>query len=126
MGQTITGDAEQSFSWDARVLASLMLPYDISIQATGNLRSRGAITQGYRRSNQSLDLGLRKSFFNKTIVLSINWRDPRVNITISWNFGNMNKDKKPEEQEGQQQQPDDNNQQNQNQNNNFGGDGFDG
>ena len=115
MGQTVTGDAEESFSWDARILASLMLPYDISIQATGNLRSRGAITQGYRRANQSLDLGLRKSFFNKKLALSINWRDvfnsrqwenftssdtftrhqknwrdPRVNFTISWNFGNMN------------------------------------
>jgi hypothetical protein len=96
-----------------------MLPYDISIQATGNLRSRGAITQGYRRSNQSLDLGLRKSFFNKRLSLSINWRDvfnsrkwenytssdtftrhqknwrdPRINVTVSWNFGNMNNEKR--------------------------------
>lgn len=150
MGQTVTGEGDESFSWDARMLASLILPYDISIQATGNYRSRGVITQGYRKPNGSLDLGLRKSFFNKKLALSINWRDvfnsrhwenftssdtftrhqknwrdPRVNITISWNFGNMNKDKKPEEQDGQQQ-PDDNNQQNQNQNGNFGGDGFDG
>ncbi len=120
MGQTVTGAAEESFSWDARLLASLMLPYDISIQATGNLRSRGAITQGYRRSNQSLDLGLRKSFFNKRLALSINWRDvfnsrkwenytssdtftrhqknwrdPRINVTVSWNFGNMNNEKRP-------------------------------
>ena len=119
MGQTVTGAAEESFSWDARLLASLMLPYDISIQATGNLRSRGAITQGYRRSNQSLDLGLRKSFFNKRLSLSINWRDvfnsrkwenytssdtftrhqknwrdPRINVTVSWNFGNMNNEKR--------------------------------
>ena len=119
MGQTVTGDAEESFSWDARILASLMLPYDISFQATGNLRSRGAITQGYRRSNQSLDIGVRKSFFNKKLALSINWRDvfktrhwenytssdtftrhqknwrdPRINITVSWNFGNMGDDKR--------------------------------
>ena len=75
MGQTVTGESEQSFSWDARLLASLMLPYDISLQATGNYRSRGAITQGYRRPNGSLDLGLRKSFLNKKFALSINWRD---------------------------------------------------
>ena len=118
MGQTVTGESEQSFSWDARLLASLMLPYDISLQATGNYRSRGAITQGYRRPNGSLDLGLRKSFLNKKFALSINWRDvfnsrqwenftssdtftrhqknwrdPRVNITLSWNFGNMNKER---------------------------------
>ena len=121
MDQTVTGDAEESFSWDARMLASLILPYDISFQATGNYRSRGAITQGYRRPNGSLDLGLRKSFFNKKIILSVNWRDvfntrhwenftssetftrhqknwrdPRVNFTVSWNFGNMNNDKRPD------------------------------
>ena len=121
MGQTVTGDAQESFSWDARILGSLMLPYDIAFQATGNLRSRGAITQGYRRSNRSLDIGLRKSFLNKKFILSINWRDvfnsrhwenftssdtftrhqknwrdPRVNFTLSWNFGNMNNDKRPD------------------------------
>ena len=121
MNQTVTGDAEESFSWDARMLASFILPYDISLQGTGNYRSRGAITQGYRKSNGSLDLGLRKSFFNKKIILSVNWRDvfnsrhwenftssdtftrhqknwrdPRVNFTLSWNFGNMNNDRHPE------------------------------
>jgi hypothetical protein len=94
------------------MLASFILPYDISLQATGNYRSRGVITQGYRKSNGSLDLGLRKTFFNKAIALAINWRDvfntrhwktytssdtftryqenwrdPRVNFTLTWNFG---------------------------------------
>ncbi len=121
MNQTVTGDAEESFSWDARMLGSFILPYDISLQATGNYRSRGAITQGYRKPNGSLDLGLRKSFFNKKIILSVNWRDvfktrhwenftssetftrhqknwrdPRINFTLSWNFGNMNNDKRPD------------------------------
>ena len=125
MGQTVTGNAEESFSWDVRILGSIMLPYDITLQATGNLRSRGAITQGYRKANQSLDLGLRKSFFNKKINLSINWRDvfssrrwenftssetftrhqrnwrdSRIFATISWNFGNMNNDKRPGGGEG--------------------------
>ena len=113
-GQTVTGEGQEAFSWDARMLASFMLPYDISIQATGNYRSRGAITQGHRRSNASLDLGLRKTFFNKKIALAINWRDvfqtrhwenytssdtfwrhqknwrrPAVNFQLTWNFGNM-------------------------------------
>ena len=156
MGQTVTGDAEESFSWDARMLASFMLPYDITLQATGNLRSRGAITQGYRKANQSLDLGLRKSLFNKKITLSVNWRDvfksrhwenftssdtftrhqknwrdPRINITVSWNFGNMGDDKRrdggggfegggfdemPMENFNNNQQPAGNQQQNQPQN----------
>jgi len=117
--QTVTGDADENFSWDARLLASVILPYDISVQATGNYRSRRVITQGYRKPNASLDLGLRKSFFNKKFTLSVNWRDvfktrrwktytatdsftryqenwrdPRVNFTLTWNFGNMNSKKK--------------------------------
>ena len=127
-GQTVTGEGQETFSWDARLLASLMLPYDISFQATGNLRSRGVITQGYRRSNASLDLGFRKTFFNKKLAVAINWRDvfqsrqwenftssdtfwrhqknwrrPGINIQITWNFGNMGTTKKGEEsQEGGQ------------------------
>ena len=109
------------------MLASFILPYDISLQATGNYRSRSVITQGYRRSNGSLDLGLRKTFFNKKLALAINWRDvfdtrhwetytsgdtftrhqknwrdPRVNFTLTWNFGNMSNQKRgrPDGQEG--------------------------
>lgn len=113
-GQTVTGDADENFSWDARILASIILPYDISLQATGNYRSRRVITQGYRKPNASLDLGLRKTFLNKALAMSVNWRDvfgtrkwenctgddtferwqknwhdPKVNFTLTWNFGNM-------------------------------------
>ena len=117
--QTITGESDENFSWDARMLASFILPYDISLQATGNYRSRGVITQGYRKANGSLDLGLRKTILNKAFALAINWRDvfntrhwktytssdtftryqenwrdPRVNFTLTWNFGNMTSKKK--------------------------------
>ena len=118
-GQDVTGQSDENFSWDARLLASLILPYDISLQATGNYRSRSVITQGYRKPNASLDLGLRKTFLNKAIALSMNWRDvfgtrkwdnytetesftrhqknwrdPRFNVTLTWNFGNMNQKKR--------------------------------
>lgn len=121
--QTVTGRSDENFSWDARMLASFILPYDISLQATGNYRSRTVITQGYRKPSASLDLGLRKSFLNKQFALSVNWRDvfnsrrwktytntdsferyqenwrdPRVNITLTWNFGNMSSKKKPREE----------------------------
>ena len=123
-GQTVTGEGDESFSWDARMLASVILPYDISIQATGNYRSRGVITQGYRKANASLDLGLRKSFFNKMFALAVNWRDvfgtrkwdnytesdtfwrhqknwrdPRFNVQLTWNFGNMNNERKRSQRE---------------------------
>jgi len=120
-GQTVTGDSDNSFTWSARVLASLILPYDISLQSTFNLRSREVVSQGYRKSNYNIELGLRKSFFDKKLSLSINcrdvlnsrrwktitssdtfsryqenWRHGReVNFTLTWNFGNM-KSKKPQ------------------------------
>jgi hypothetical protein len=134
--QVVRGEGNENFAWDARILASVILPYSISIQATGNYRSRSVITQGYRKPNGSLDLGLRKTFLNKTFALALNWRDvfntrkwenntesdtflrhqknwrdPRVNLQLTWNFGNMNQKKKPQRDE---QQGDDDN-------NNFGG-----
>ncbi|MBQ9231641.1 MAG: TonB-dependent receptor [Prevotella sp.] len=138
-GQTVTGEGDKSFSWDARMLASLILPYDISVQLTGNYRSRGVITQGYRKPNASVDLGIRKNFFNKKIAVAFNWRDvfnsrhwenytesdtfwrhqknwrdPMANIQVTWNFGNMNNQRKHGEREELLQdndQPQQNNQQ---------------
>ena len=124
-GQTITGKPDENFSWDARMMASLILPYDISIQITGNYNSKRVITQGYRKPSFGLDFGLRKNFFNKALTLAVNWRgafntrkwetytandtferyqkmwrSQNVNVNISWNFGNMNqKKKKGHEQE---------------------------
>ena len=119
-GQKVTGDPDENFAWDARLLASVILPYNISVQATGNYRSRQVITQGYRRANGSLDLGVRKTFLNKKFALALNWRDvfdsrqwenftegptfwrhqrghrdPRINLQLTWNFGNMNQKKRP-------------------------------
>jgi outer membrane receptor protein involved in Fe transport len=131
--QRITGQSDENFAWDARVLASVILPYAISIQATGNYRSRSVITQGYRKPNGSLDLGLRKTFLNKTFALALNWRDvfntrkwesftesdsfsryqknwrdPRVNLQLTWNFGNMTQKKKPQRDDQQGGMDDDN------------------
>ncbi len=124
--QTVTGLSDENFSWDARMLAALILPYDISLQTTANYRARSVITQGHREPNFSLDIGLRKTFFNKALSLAVNcrdvlgtrkfenftftdtferhqknWRDPRVNFTLSWNFGNMGAPKKKPQQGGQ-------------------------
>lgn len=125
-GQTVTGDGDENFAWDARVLASVILPYNISLQATGNYRSRSVITQGYRKANGSLDLGMRKTFFNKQLAVALNWRDvfntrhfenytegptfwrhqknwrdPRINLQLTWNFGNMTQKKRPDREDGQ-------------------------
>ncbi len=120
----VTGRSDENFSWDARMLAALILPYDISLQTTANYRSRSVISQGYRDPNFSLDIGVRKTFLNKALALSVNcrnvlgtrrfenhthsdsftryqknWRDPKVNFTLSWNFGNMGMQKRPQHQQ---------------------------
>ena len=114
-GQTVTGEEDHNFTWNARCQASLILPYDISVQVTGNYRARQVITQGYRKASYGMDMGLRKNFFDKKLTVSLNCRDlldsrhwenytsgptftrhqknwrggRRFNLTLSWNFGNM-------------------------------------
>ena len=124
--QLVTGEGHENFAWTGRLLASIILPYDISIQATGNYNSRQVITQGHRKANGSLDLGLRKTFLNKMFALAVNWRDvfdsrswenytegptfwrhqknhrdPRLNVQLTWNFGNMMPKKKQRDEDGQ-------------------------
>ena len=125
-GQTVTGNSDHNFTWNARMTASLMLPYDISIQSTGRYTARQVITQGYRKANYSIDFGARKNFFNKLFTLSVNCRDlldsrrfetftsgtnftrhqinrhggRRVSMTLTWNFGNMKQKKRPNKSQG--------------------------
>jgi len=125
-GQTVVGEGNHNFTWNARMTASLMLPYDISVQGTGRYNSRSVITQGYRKANYSVDLGVRKNFMNKTFTVALNCRDllnsrkwenytssetftrhqlnkrggRNVNLTVTWNFGNMKAKKKPRKDEG--------------------------
>ena len=120
-GQTVTGNSDHNFTWNTRMTASLMLPYDISIQTTGRYTARQVITQGYRKANYSIDFGARKNFFNKLFTLSINCRDlldsrrfetftsgpnftrhqinrrggRRMSMTLTWNFGKMKQKKRP-------------------------------
>lgn len=55
--------------------ASLILPYDISVQATGRYEARQVITQGYRKPSYNVDFSARKNFFNKLITVAVNCRD---------------------------------------------------
>ena len=114
-GQTVTGEGNSNFTWNARMQASLMLPWDISLQLTGRYRSRQAVAQGYRKGNFRMNLGLRKTFLDRKLTLAVNcrdllntskfdtytssetftrhqknWRSGRtVNLTLTYNFGNM-------------------------------------
>lgn len=124
-GQTVSGEGNSNFTWNARMQGSLLLPYDISVQLTGRYRSREVVTQGYRKANYSMDFGMKKNFLNKTFTLALNvrdifnsrkfdvytssetftrhqknWRNGRTaNITLTWNFGNMKTDKPKKEED---------------------------
>lgn len=107
---------DDDFSWNARVMASVMLPWSISFQATGNYDAARVITQGRRDPSGRLDFGLKKTFFDKKLTFSFNarnvletrkWHDVtsgvgfsqeseswrggrRFNFQLSYSFGNMN------------------------------------
>lgn len=111
----VTGESNENFSWNAKVIANIALPAAISLQLTGNYNSRQLIAQGHQQSNHSLDAGLRRAFLNRKLSLSINgrdllnsrkwktetsgqnftqyasnWRTGRtVGFTLTYNFGNM-------------------------------------
>lgn len=132
-GQTVTGEERDNFTWNARVMASLRLPYDISIQGSFRYNSKQTLAQGYRPATYGLDLGAKKNFLNRKFTLSVNCRDVfdsrkwetytesdtfsrhqmnkrrsrTVRFTLTWNFGNQNNKKKPEGQ--QQEEEEDNN-----------------
>lgn len=114
-GQQVHGDGNHNFTWNARITASLILPYDISIQGSCRYRARQVTAQGHSNANCSMDMGMRKNFFNKLFTLSVNCRDVfnsrsrtsvteteqftryqrnkwgsrTVSVNLVWNFGNM-------------------------------------
>lgn len=120
-GKTIkvSGASQSRFTWNARIKASVQLPLDFNVQVTGEYRSRQTLTQGVRSPAYGIDLGVKKSFFNRRLTLSMNCRDVldsrkfianthtdsfqqyskrwrharKFNFTITWTFGN-NKPKK--------------------------------
>lgn len=113
--QPVTGKSNEDFSWNARMIANIALRASYSLQLTGNYNSRQLIAQGHRNANYSLDAGLRKSFLDKKISVSVNardllnsrkwktetsgtgfsqysenWRMGRtVRLTLTYSFGNM-------------------------------------
>lgn len=115
----VTGETDESFAWNVRMIANFNLPWGISLQGTGNYNSKRLMAQGYRKPNYSVDLGLRKSFFEDKLTLSVNvrdlldsrkfrtitsgdgfWQDSenwrggrRLGFTLTYNFGNMKKKK---------------------------------
>jgi len=119
----VSVEGSDDFSWNATMMAQVMLPWQLSFQATGRYHAGHVITQGKRDPAGSLDAGLRRAFFDKKLTVSVNGRDllntrrfhsytwangftqereawrggRRIMIQVSYSFGNMGggKGKKP-------------------------------
>lgn len=117
----LSGKERNSFAWDARMMASVKLPWGLSFQATGRYASRMLTAQGSRQGGWSVDAGLRKNLGNWSFSLNCRnifdsrrfketidgtnytqyterWRGGRsFRLTIRYSFGNM-KAKQPRQQ----------------------------
>ena len=126
-GQTVTmsGKKQNSFAWDARVMANVKLPWEMSFQATGRYSSEHKTATGSHQGGWSVDAGLRKTLGNWSFSLncrdifnsrkwknSVNgigyverserWRAGRtLRLTIKYSFGNM-KAKKSRQQSSEE------------------------
>lgn len=106
---------QSDFSWSANVLANFMLTKTFSGQITAEYESSQLIAQGKENAKYTVDLGVRKTFLDRKLSLSMNVRDllnsdknksttsgsgfyqnsssyfhgRMFGVTLSYNFGNM-------------------------------------
>lgn len=66
---TVHGDKQNRFVWDARCMASVRLPWDMTFQATGRYSSRRITAQGTLESDWDVEVGLRKNIGSWNISL---------------------------------------------------------
>ncbi len=116
---------QQSFSWDIRLMGNFLFAKGWTAQLTAAYGSPRIVAQGRSRARYSVDLGVRKSFLDRKLNLSISIRDvlnsrrwasttwgdnfwqysehaphgTSFNVTLTYNFGN-NKNRKPQRPQG--------------------------
>jgi outer membrane receptor protein involved in Fe transport len=118
----------KGFSWNFRLNGQLMLPQNIMAQISGFYSSPRVVAQGETKAAYSLDMGLRKSLWDRKLQIALNAqnllnsfkfessttgpgfsqhssnqffsRSLRLNVT--WNFGNL-KPKKQQRGEGKEE-----------------------
>ena len=111
----VCGEAGSDFAWNARMVGSVALPQNFSLQLTGRYDAPRLVAQGQRMANYSVDAGLRKSFCNRKLNVNLSVRDlfntqswhtitsgdgfyqdyegkwgRHFNLTVAYQFGNMN------------------------------------
>lgn len=58
---TVHGNRQSRFVWDVRCMASVLLPWDVTFQATGRYNSRRVTAQGTLEPDWDVEAGLRKT-----------------------------------------------------------------
>lgn len=107
---------QNSFSWSARLMANFLIPMGFSAQLTAQYRSPNVVAQGRTTHQYTIDIGVRKSFLDRTLNLSFSARDilnsrrwatttygdnfwqyaefsphgTMLSLTLTYNFGNQN------------------------------------
>ena len=128
---TINIGSQESFAWNVKSIANVMLPANFAFQVIGNYNAPYILAQGKNLGNYSVDFGLRKTFLNRKLTANFTIRDifnsrkDRVDswgsgytqqslsyyngrmfgINLTYNFGSQGKNKKPRKT----QQSDENN-----------------
>ncbi|MDR3654025.1 MAG: TonB-dependent receptor [Paludibacter sp.] len=128
--QTIGIPGQSNFSWSGNVMANFMLSKTFSGQITAEYDSPQLISQGTQNAKYSIDLGVRQTFMNRKLTISLNIRDlmnsdkgyqttsgagfsqttssyfhgRMFGLTASYNFGNMRP--KPTDMKKQAASPD--------------------
>lgn len=118
----LSNGSQNSFAWDARILANVKLPWSMSFQATGRYNSAQKQAQGSREAGWSVDAGIRKTFGDWSISInardifdsrkwrnttygddyhqySERWRGGRqIRLTVKYSFGNMKAKRNPQQE----------------------------
>ena len=68
-------DGSSNFTWTLRINASLALPKNFIIQGNGEYNAKQIMLQGEALPSYAMDLGIKKSFLDKRLVVSISGRN---------------------------------------------------
>jgi len=113
------------FSWNVRLNSTIILSNTLTGQVSGFFNAPRIVAQGETSANYSIDAGLRKSFFDRKLLVSLNGRNllnsfkfenktwgqgfyqessnkffgRTLQLNVTWNFGNIKPKEKPEPEE---------------------------
>ena len=133
-GDEIKIRGQQNFSWNARLMANVMITKSTFAQITANYRAPRIIAQGRQNHDYSIDIGIRQTFLKGKLSLNLTardildsrkfrsetwgdsfyqksegyWSGRTIGLVISYNFGNLrDMKKKPNGMSEQQEGGDD-------------------